>query len=84
MTLGIRRRLLLVVIAAVVVSVAGLVAGFNIVLGRSLDRDSRDLVRSRAAAELGSIGVRRGHLTTSETKSALPRASPLPPRGRKA
>jgi len=70
MTLGIRRRLLLVVIAAVVVSVAGLVAGFNIVLGRSLDRDSRDLVRSRAAAELGSIGVRGGRLTTSETSDA--------------
>ena len=52
---------------AVVVAVAGLVAGFNIVLGRSLDRDSRDLVRSRAAAELGSVGVRNGRLTTSET-----------------
>ena len=64
MTLGIRSRLLLVVIAAVVVSVAGLVAGFNVVLGRSLDRDSRDLVRSRAAAELSSVGVRNGHLTT--------------------
>ena len=67
MTLGIRRRLLLVVIAAVVVSVAGLVAGFNLVLGRSLDRDSRDLVRSRAAAELSSLGVQNGRLTTSET-----------------
>jgi signal transduction histidine kinase len=70
MTLGIRRRLLLVVIAAVVVSVAGLVAGFNIVLGRSLDRDSRALVRSRAAAELSSVGVRNGRLTTRETSDA--------------
>ena len=70
MTLGIRSRLLLVVIAAVVVSVAGLVAGFNIVLGRSLDRDSRALVRSRAAAELSSVGVRNGRLTTSETTDA--------------
>jgi len=67
MTLGIRSRLLLVVVAAVVVSVAGLVAGFNIVLGRSLDRDSRDLARSRAAAELSSVGVRNGRLTTGET-----------------
>ena len=47
MTLGIRRRLLLVVIAAIVVSVAGLIVGFNLVLGRTLDRDSRDLVQSR-------------------------------------
>ena len=70
MTLGIRRRLLLVVIAAVVVSVAGVVAGFNIVLGRSLDRDSRALVRSRAAVELSSVGVRNGRLTTSETSDA--------------
>jgi signal transduction histidine kinase len=62
--LGLRSRLLLVVVAAVVVSVAGLVAGFNLVLGRSLDRDSRDHVRSRAAAELSAIGYRRGHLTT--------------------
>ena len=46
---------------------AGLVAGFNLVLGRSLDRDSRDLARSRAAAELSSVGIRNGRLTTSET-----------------
>ena len=55
MTLGIRRRLLLVVIAAVVVSVAGLVAGFNLVLGRQprprLPRP-RPLAR-RGGAQLG-------------------------------
>jgi signal transduction histidine kinase len=67
MTLGIRRRLLLVVIATVVVSVAGLVVGFNLVLGRTLDRDSRDLVHSRAVAQLSSIGFQGGHLTTSES-----------------
>jgi signal transduction histidine kinase len=67
MTLGIRRRLLLVVITAIVVSVTGLVVGFNLVLGRTLDRDSRDLVQSRAVAQLSSIGFQNGHLTTSET-----------------
>lgn len=67
MTLGIRRRLLLVVIAAVVVSLAGLIVGFNIVLGRTLDHDSRDLVRSRASAQLSSIVVRNGRLTTGES-----------------
>jgi len=55
------------VIAAVVVSVAGLVVGFNIVLGRTLDRDSRDLVSSRAGAQLSSTGFRNGRLTTSES-----------------
>jgi signal transduction histidine kinase len=65
--LGIRSRLLLVVIAAVVVSVLALVAGFNIVLGHTLDRDSRDLVRSRAGAQLSAIGFKHGHLTTGES-----------------
>jgi signal transduction histidine kinase len=65
--LGIRRRLLLVVVATVVVAVVGLVAGFNIVLGRTLDRNSRDLVRSRAGAQLSSIGFQQGHLTTGES-----------------
>ena len=67
MTLGIRHRLLLVVIAAIVVSVAGLIVGFNLVLGRTLNRDSRDLVQSRAVAQLSSLGFQNGHLTTSET-----------------
>jgi signal transduction histidine kinase len=67
MTLGIRSRLLLVVIAAIVVSVAGLIVGFNLVLGSTLDRDSRDLVRSRAGAQLSSISFQNGHLTTTES-----------------
>jgi signal transduction histidine kinase len=64
---GLRRRLLLVVVLTVAVAVAGLVAGFNLVLGHTLDHDSRDLVRSRAVAQLSSIGFRQGHLTTGES-----------------
>ena len=59
MTLGIRSRLLLVVIAAIVVSVAGLVAGFNIVLGRSLDRKSHVMLE---------FGIRINDLHGAATK----------------
>src|SRR3954451_5551311 len=64
--LGIRRRLLLVVVATVTLAVVGLVAGFDLVLSRTLDNDARSLVRSRAGAQLGSLRMRNGHLTTTE------------------
>jgi signal transduction histidine kinase len=60
--LGIRRRLLLAVVAAVAVALAGLVVGFNVILARTLDRDARDLVRSRADAQLASLRTDRGSL----------------------
>jgi signal transduction histidine kinase len=55
--LGLRRRLFFVVLASVVVIVTGLVAGFNLVLARTLDGNARDRVRSRAAVELASLSV---------------------------
>jgi signal transduction histidine kinase len=64
--LGLRRRLFLVVLATVVMVVAGLVAGFNLVLGSTLDRNARDLVRSRAVAQIASLRVEGGHLTVGE------------------
>lgn len=64
--LGLRRRLLLLVILSVVVVVTGLVTGFNLVLGRSLDGNSRDLVRSRALTEIGALGVVNGHLVSND------------------
>jgi signal transduction histidine kinase len=64
--LGIRRRLLLVQLAAVALAVAALVVGFNLVLQRTLDRDARALVRSRAAAQVSSLRVERGRLTVGE------------------
>lgn len=64
--LGLRRRLLYVVLVSVVVIVAGLVAGFNLVLARTLDQNARDLVRSRAQAELTSLRVLDGQLKTGE------------------
>jgi signal transduction histidine kinase len=64
--LGLRRRLLLVVLALGAVVVAGLVAGFNLLLARTLDREARDLVRQRAAAQLASLRVEHGRLTVGE------------------
>lgn len=66
-SLGLRRRLFLVVFATVTLAVAVLVAGFNLVLARTLDRDAHDLVRSRAAAQLASIRFEHGRLTVGET-----------------
>jgi signal transduction histidine kinase len=64
--LGLRRRLLLLVIASVVVVVTGLVTGFNLVLSRSLDGNARDLVRSRALTELGTLQVVNNRLVSNE------------------
>jgi signal transduction histidine kinase len=65
-SLGIRRRLLLAVLAAVVIAIVGLVGGFNLVLGATLDRNARDLARSRADAQLTSLRVEHGRLTMGE------------------
>jgi signal transduction histidine kinase len=64
--LGIRRRLLLAVVAAVALAVLGLVAGFNVLLARVLDHDARDLVRSRAVAQLDSLRTDGGRLRVGE------------------
>jgi len=64
--LGIRRRLLLAVVAAVALAVLVLVAGFNIVLARVLDHDARDLVRSRAIAQLDSLRTEGDGLSVGE------------------
>jgi signal transduction histidine kinase len=53
--LGLRRRLLLVVVVVFTIAVAGLVAGFNILLDRNLSNSADGLVRGRATAELALI-----------------------------
>lgn len=67
MHLGLRRRLLLVVVTAVAVAVGGLVAAFNLVLDHSLQRDANTLVRTRAVAELGTLQVRGTGVREAET-----------------
>lgn len=64
--LGIRRRLFLAVIATVGVAVAALVLGFNLILARTLTRDSRDLARTRASAQLALLTTAHGRVTVRE------------------
>jgi len=64
--LGLRWRLLLVVLATVALVIAALVAGFNVLLARTLDGDARDLVRSRAAAQVASLRIEQGRLSVGE------------------
>jgi signal transduction histidine kinase len=64
--LGIRHRLLLVVATTVAASLAALVAGFNILLAHNLSRDADNLVRARAAAELGQLRAQHGRLAVGE------------------
>ena len=66
MHLGLRRRLLLVVVTAVAVAVCGLVVAFDLVLDRSLQRDANTLVRTRAVAELGTLQVTSGGVREAE------------------
>jgi signal transduction histidine kinase len=65
-SVGLRRRLFLVVFSTVSIAVAVLVAVFNLVLARTLDRDAHDLVRSRAAAQLASLRFEHGRLSVGE------------------
>jgi signal transduction histidine kinase len=65
-SVGLRRRLFIVVLLAIALAVAALVAGFNLVLAHTLDKDANDLVHSRAAAQLNSLRYENGRLTIGE------------------
>ncbi|MGZ4309454.1 MAG: sensor histidine kinase [Gaiellaceae bacterium] len=67
MRLGIRTRLLLAVLGAVAVAVAGTTAGFNLLLARSLSHNAGDLARARAAAQLAALRTSGGQLRMAET-----------------
>jgi signal transduction histidine kinase len=64
--LGLRRRVFVVVLATVAVAIAALVFGFNLILARTLTSDSRDLARTRAAAQLALLTTSDGRLTVRE------------------
>src|SRR5256885_8706471 len=50
-------------------SLAASVAGFNVLLDRSLSRNAESLVRARAAAELGALRYANGRLVVGEARS---------------
>jgi signal transduction histidine kinase len=64
--LGIRHRLLLVVATAVAVALAALIVGFNLLLDHNLNREADNLVRGRAAAELGQLHTEGGAIAVGE------------------
>jgi signal transduction histidine kinase len=63
---GLRPRLLAAVLVAVIVGMGVLTVAFNVVLHARLNSDVNDLLRARAAAQLGTLSTVNGHLRTGE------------------
>lgn len=60
--LGIRRRLLVLVVLAVAAALTTLIVGFNLILANTLARDADNVLRGRVASELGLLSLNRGML----------------------
>jgi two-component system, OmpR family, sensor kinase len=68
--LGIRRRLLIAIVAVVSTAIAALLIGFNVLLANTLDANARDLLRSRAVAQLSLLSDKGGRLAFQEAPDA--------------
>src|SRR5437588_11853414 len=75
--LGIRRRLFLVVVSALALSLAALIAGFNLLLDRNLSRDADNVVRARAAAKVAQLHTQQGRLVLGEAPDAAVPDTPV-------
>ena len=64
--LGIRGKLLLLVVAAVAAALAALIVGFNLLLAHNLSRNADSLLRARAGAELGLLQAAGTRLVLGE------------------
>jgi len=64
--LGIRRRLLFAVLAAVLSALAAMIVGFNLLLAHNLAGDADALLRGRASSELGQLSARDGRLEIAD------------------
>jgi two-component system, OmpR family, sensor kinase len=62
-----RARVLLTVLVAIALVLAGLTVGFNVVLSNRLDTDATGIVQARASAELGGLQVAGGRIELGET-----------------
>jgi signal transduction histidine kinase len=65
--LGVRARLLLAVVAAVVVALAVGVTAFTLLLSHRLSASATSLARAQAQAAVSSLDVRSGQLSTHES-----------------
>ncbi|MGZ4380994.1 MAG: sensor histidine kinase [Gaiellaceae bacterium] len=74
---SIRSRLLLSVVFAVAVALAAMIAGFNVILDRSLSRDADRVVQTRVSAELGLLRAVGGKLVVGEAPDADALDSPV-------
>jgi signal transduction histidine kinase len=63
---GLRGRLLVAVLAAVALVLAGLITGFNLLLHQRLAHDARNTVLARTSAELATLHVRGDQLKLPE------------------
>ena len=66
----IKRRLLVAVLAAVGVSIAVLIVGFNLILGHTLDTNARSVLHSRAASQVDLIDTADGKIHLREGPNA--------------
>ena len=62
-----RARLLLTVLVAIALVLAGLTVAFNVVLANRLDTDASGVVQARASAELAALHVAGGRIELGET-----------------
>jgi signal transduction histidine kinase len=62
-----RARVLLTVLVAIAIVLAGLTVGFNVVLANRLDADATGVVQARASAEFAALHVAGGRIALSET-----------------
>lgn len=68
--LGIRRRLLLAIIAAVTAAIAVLLVAFNVAFANRLDAYSHDLLRTRAAQQRALIRAEHGRMVVLDAPDA--------------
>lgn len=75
--LGLRDRLLSSVLLAIGLVLAGLAAGFNLVLADRLDAGATGVAQARAAAELAALRVNQGRITLPEAPDETAPDSPI-------
>ena len=82
-SVGLRGRLLAVVLLAVAGALAVTVLAFNLVLGAQLSSDANNLLHARASAELSTLRVVDGSLVAASGRSsqACPCSHTSGPRG---
>ena len=70
-----RARLLLTVLVAIALVLAGLTVGFNAVLANRLDTEATGVVQAHASAELTALHVAGGRIELGETPDQAKRSS---------